>query len=132
MMYIGFLLIGLPYSLLIAIIATVLNIIPYIGPVLGAIPCILVAFIDSPTMVLWVLIVVVIAQQVESSLLSPHIYGKRMDMHPLTTIIVLLVAVEVSGIVGIILSLPIYMVVKIIVVRIYRLFFADRVEELVD
>ncbi|QYR20580.1 AI-2E family transporter [Paenibacillus sp. sptzw28] len=132
MMYIGFLLIGLPYSLLIAIIATVLNIIPYIGPVLGAIPCILVAFIDSPTMVLWVLIVVVIAQQVESSLLSPHIYGKRMDMHPLTTIIILLVAVEVSGIVGIILSLPIYMVVKIIVVRIYRLFFADRVEELVD
>ncbi|MBW7457648.1 AI-2E family transporter [Paenibacillus sepulcri] len=132
MMYIGFLLIGLPYSLLIAIIATILNIIPYIGPILGLVPCVMVALTDSPMMVVWVLIVVLIAQQVEGNLLSPHIYGKRLDMHPLTTIVILLVAVEISGILGAILAIPLYMVVKIIVVRVYRLFFAEKVEELVE
>ncbi|BBH21813.1 UPF0118 membrane protein YubA [Paenibacillus baekrokdamisoli] len=132
MMYIGFLIIGLPYSLLIAIIATILNIIPYIGSILGAIPCVIVAFIVSPTMVLWVLIVVVIAQQIEGNVLSPFIYGKRIDIHPLTTIVLLLVAGEMSGILGVILAIPFYMVVKIIIVRIYRLFLAEKVEELVE
>ncbi|MFC5652840.1 AI-2E family transporter [Paenibacillus solisilvae] len=132
MMYIGFLIIGLPYSLLIAFIATILNIIPYIGPILGAIPCVIVAFIDSPAMVLWVLIVVLIAQQIEGNVLSPFIYGKRIDIHPLTTIILLLVAGEISGILGVILAIPFYMVIKIIAVRIYRLFLAEKVEELVE
>ncbi|WP_274649424.1 AI-2E family transporter [Paenibacillus humicola] len=132
MMYIGFLIIGLPYSLLIALIATLLNIIPYIGPILGAIPCVIVAFIDSPAMVLWVLLVVVIAQQIESNLLSPHVYGRRLDIHPLTTILLLLVAADIAGILGVILAIPLYMVAKIVIVRLYRLFLAEKVEELVE
>jgi predicted PurR-regulated permease PerM len=132
LLYIGFLLIGLPYSLLLAVIATVLNIIPYIGQFLGAIPCLIVAFIDAPSMIVWVIIVTVIAQQIESSFLSPHIYGKRLDIHPLTTIILLLVAGDILGILGVILAIPAYMVVKIIVVRIYRLFLAEKFEELIE
>ncbi|UVI31640.1 AI-2E family transporter [Paenibacillus spongiae] len=108
------------------------NLIPYIGPILGAIPCVIVAFTDSPSMVAWVLIVTIVAQQVEGNLLSPLIYGKRLEIHPLTTIILLLVAGKIAGILGFILALPFYMVVKIIVVRIYRLFLAEKVEELVE
>ncbi|MCQ6558835.1 AI-2E family transporter [Paenibacillus mendelii] len=132
MMYIGFMLIGLPFALLVTVISTILNIIPYIGPILGAIPCVIVAFTDSPSMVLWVLVVTIIAQQVEGNLLSPLIYGKRLEIHPLTTIILLLIAGEISGILGVILALPFYMVIKIIVVRVYQLFFAEKVEELVE
>lgn len=132
MMYAGFILIDLPYALLVTVIATVLNIIPYIGPILGAIPCIIVAFIDSPTMVLWVIIVTIVTQQIEGNLLSPHIYGKRLDIHPLTTIILMLIAGELWGIVGVILAIPFYMVLKIIAVRLYRLFLAEKVEELVE
>ncbi|TXK84606.1 AI-2E family transporter [Paenibacillus sp. N3.4] len=132
LLYIGFMIIGLPYALLLAVIATVLNIIPYIGQFLGAIPCLIVAFIDAPSMIIWVIIVTVIAQQIESSFLSPHIYGKRLDIHPLTTIILLLVAGDIAGILGVILAIPAYMVVKIILVRIYRLFLADKIEELIE
>ena len=132
MLYIGFMFIGLPYALLLAVIATVLNIIPYIGQFLGAIPCLIVAFIDAPSMIIWVLVVTVIAQQIESSFLSPHIYGKRLDIHPLTTIILLLVAGDIAGILGVILGIPAYMVVKIILVRIYRLFLAEKIEELIE
>jgi predicted PurR-regulated permease PerM len=132
MMYIGFLLIGLPYSLLLAAVSFILNIIPYVGPILGAVPVIIVAFIDSPTMVIWALIVVLLAQQIESSVLSPFIYGKRLDMHPMTTIILLLAAGDIAGILGVILAIPAYMVVKIIVVHIYQLFFAEKVEEFIE
>jgi predicted PurR-regulated permease PerM len=132
LLYIGFIIIGLPYALLLAVIATVLNIIPYIGQILGAIPCLIVAFIDAPSMVVWVIVVTVIAQQIESSLLSPHIYGKRLDIHPLTTVILLLVAGDLAGILGVILAIPAYMVVKIIVVRIYRLFLAEKFEEMIE
>ncbi|MBM7566662.1 AI-2E family transporter [Paenibacillus sacheonensis] len=132
MLYIGFLIIGLPYSLLLAIVAFFLNIIPYIGQFLGAIPTIIVAFTVSPTMVFWVVVVTIIAQQIEGNVLSPSIYGRRLDIHPLTTIILLLVAGEVAGFIGIILAIPGYMVIKIIIVRIYQLFLAEKVEELVD
>jgi predicted PurR-regulated permease PerM len=132
LLYIGFIIIGLPYALLLAVIATVLNIIPYIGQILGAIPCLIVAFIDAPSMVIWVIVVTVIAQQIESSLLSPHIYGKRLDIHPLTTVILLLVAGDLAGILGVILAIPSYMVVKIIIVRIYRLFLAEKFEEMIE
>jgi predicted PurR-regulated permease PerM len=132
LMFLGFLLIGLPFSLLVAIVATVLNLIPYIGPILGAVPVLIVAFTSSSSMVLWSLVVVIIAQQVESTLLSPHIYGKRLDIHPLTTIIILLVAGDMVGILGVILAIPVYMVAKILIVRFYSLFLEEKVEELVE
>lgn len=132
MLYIGFLAIGLPYSLLLAIVAFFFNIIPYIGQFLGAIPTIIVAFTVSPTMVVWVVVVTVVAQLVESNVLSPSIYGRRLDIHPLTTIVLLLVAGDIAGILGVILAIPAYMVVKIIVVHVYRRFLADRVEDLVE
>ncbi|WP_219834525.1 AI-2E family transporter [Paenibacillus sp. R14(2021)] len=132
MLYVGFLIIGLPFSLLLAIAAFILNIIPYIGPILGAIPSLIVAFTVSPSMVFWVVVVTIIAQQIEGNVLSPSIYGRRLDIHPLTTIVLLLVAGDIAGILGVILAIPTYMVAKIIIVRVYQLFLADKVEELVD
>ncbi|SEC25419.1 AI-2E family transporter [Paenibacillus sp. GP183] len=132
MMYIGFLIIGLPYPLLLALVSFILNIIPYIGPILGAIPVLIVAFIISPTMVLWSLIVVILAQQLESNVLAPYIYGNRMDIHPMTTIVLLLVAGDIAGILGVILAIPAYMIVKILIVHAYKLFFAEKMEEFIE
>ncbi|WP_438432608.1 AI-2E family transporter [Gorillibacterium sp. sgz500922] len=132
MMYIGFLFIGLPYSLLLAVVSLFFNLIPYIGQFLGAVPCLIVGFIDSPTTAVWVLVIILVAQQIEGNLLAPHIYGKRLDVHPLTTVVLVLVGGDLLGIVGILAALPIYLVVKIIVVLIYRLFLADKVEEFVE
>lgn len=132
MSFIGFWSIGLPYPLMLAIVGALFNFIPYFGSLLGAIPCVIVAFTVSPSMVLWVIIIVVIAQQIEGNLISPYIYGKTISIHPLTTIVLLLIAGDFGGILGMILAIPVYMMVKIIVVRIYQLFFSKKFEEMTE
>ncbi|MBC8079047.1 MAG: AI-2E family transporter [Gorillibacterium sp.] len=131
MMYIGFLIIGLPYSLLLTVVSFFFNFIPYFGALLAAIPVLIVAFIESPTMALWSLLIILVAQQIQDNVLSPMIYGKRLEIHPMTIIILLLIGGDLYGILGMLLALPIYMVLKIIVTRIYRLFFAEKFEDIV-
>ncbi|WP_433946676.1 AI-2E family transporter [Paenibacillus sp. SN-8-1] len=132
MSFIGFWIVGLPYPLLLAIIGALFNFIPYVGAFLGAIPCLIVAYTVSPSMALWVLIIIIIAQQVEGNLIAPYIYGKTINIHPLTTVILLLIGGEYAGILGMILVIPVYMIIKIVAVRIYKLFLSDKVEEIVD
>lgn len=129
MLYIGFLLIGLPYSLLLAVISIPLNFIPYVGSLLAAVPVVIVGFIESPAMAIWSLVIIVIAQQIQDNVLSPIIYGKSLDVHPLTTVVIVLVGGNFFGIIGVLIALPVYMIVKIFVLRIYEIIIAERVEE---
>ncbi|MBJ6361707.1 AI-2E family transporter [Paenibacillus sp. MAHUQ-46] len=128
MIYIGFLIIDLPYSLLLALFAALMNLIPYIGQIIGLIPALIVAFIDAPSMAIWVIVIHFAAQQIEGNLLSPHIYGRKLNIHPMTTITLLLVAGSIGGIVGIMTAIPFYLIVKIIVVKLYR-FYQKRKQE---
>ncbi|OZB91762.1 AI-2E family transporter [Paenibacillus sp. XY044] len=130
LMYIGFLIIGLPYSLLLALISIVLNLIPYVGAIIAAIPVVIIGFIDSPSVAIWSLVVIIISQQIQDNLLTPIIYGKQLDIHPMTAIVLLLIGGDVSGIVGVILAIPVYMIAKIIIVRVYALFLAEKVDEM--
>ncbi|MCM3747173.1 AI-2E family transporter [Paenibacillus pasadenensis] len=116
--YVGFLIVDLPYSLMLAIFVGAMNMIPYIGSIIGSIPCVLIAFTDSFTTAVWVLVIILLAQQLEGNLISPFVYGRTMDIHPLTTIVVVLVAGAVSGIVGIMISIPVYMICKIVILQI--------------
>ena len=129
MLYIGFLFIGLPYSLLLAVISIPLNFIPYVGSLLAAIPVIIVGFIESPSMALWSLVIIVVAQQIQDNVLSPIIYGKSLDVHPLTTVLLVLVGGDFFGIIGVLIALPVYMIIKILFLRIYEIIIAERVEE---
>lgn len=122
LVYIGYLIIGIEYSLLLAIIAMFTNIIPFLGPLLGVIPALIVALITSPSMVYQVLIVAVIAQQLEGNLISPYVMGKSLKIHPLTIILILLVAGSLGGFLGLLLAVPTYAVCKVIVVHVYRLY----------
>jgi len=128
-LYIGFLIIGLPYSLLLAVISVPLNFIPYVGSLLAAIPVLIVGFIESPTMAIWAMVIVVVAQQIQDNLLSPIIYGKSLDVHPLTTVLLVLIGGDFYGIIGVLIALPVYMIAKIIFLRIYEIIVAERVEE---
>lgn len=122
LVYIGYLIIGIEYSLLLAIIAMFTNVIPFLGPLLGVIPALIVALISSPGMVYQVLIVAVIAQQLEGNLISPYVMGKNLNIHPLTIILLLLVAGSLGGFLGLLLAVPTYAVCKVIVVHVYRLY----------
>ncbi|MGN7176017.1 AI-2E family transporter [Cytobacillus sp. SAFR-174] len=132
--FIGYLIIDLPYALVMALIVAITNIIPYVGPFLGGAPAVIVALFDSPTKALLVVVVIVIAQQVEGNVLSPLILGKTLNTHPATIIILLLVAGNLAGILGMILAIPTYAVTKTIVlntIRFLRARKAARLEETV-
>lgn len=123
---IGYLIIGLDYALVMALLVAVTNMIPYVGPLIGGAPAVIIAIFTSPTQALLVIIVITIAQQIEGNILSPLILGKRLDTHPATIIILLLVAGNLAGILGMILAVPTYAAVKTIVININRLLKARK------
>ncbi|MED3662223.1 AI-2E family transporter [Ureibacillus sp. FSL K6-8385] len=120
MIFIGYLIIGLEYSLLLAIFAFFMNMIPFIGPWISLAPAILVAFIQDPVLVIWVCVITLVAQQLESNLITPNIMGKTLDIHPLTVITIVLAAGNIGGFVAIIIGIPTYAVLKVIVKNIYE------------
>lgn len=128
LMYLGFLVIGLPYALLLTVLAVIMNFIPFIGAILSAIPIVLIGLIESPSVAIWSLVVILVAQQIQDNVISPYIFGKQLDIHPLTTIILVLVGSDAFGIIGVIVIIPVYMIVKIVVVKAYQLFFKRKWE----
>ncbi|MCS1351820.1 AI-2E family transporter [Mechercharimyces sp. CAU 1602] len=118
---IGYWIIGLDYALLLALVMMFTNVIPYIGPFIGTVPALIVGFIDRPIMALYVLIVAVIAQQLEGNLISPLVMGKTLNVHPLTIIVVLLVSGSLAGFLGLLLAVPTYAVSKVVVSHVYQL-----------
>ncbi|WEG18904.1 AI-2E family transporter [Alkalihalophilus pseudofirmus] len=119
--YIGFTSIGLEYALVLAIFGMITNVIPYLGPWIGAIPSVIVALLHSPMMAVFVLFIVVVIQQIESIFVQPQIIGKKMSIHPVTVMALVLVAGRFVGIGGMILVIPIYAIGKVIVTHLYKL-----------
>lgn len=132
MMYIGFLILGLKYSLLLAVLSAILNFIPYVGAILATIPVMVVGFIQSPSTAIWALVIILVAQQIQDNILTPVLYGKQLDVHPLTIVVLLLIGADIYGILGLILAVPFYMVLKILLVRIYELFLSEKVDEMIE
>lgn len=115
----GLSLIGMDFPLLFGIIAGLTNIIPYFGPVIGAIPALALALLTSPKLALYVILVVAIVQQLESNLLSPRILGKSVGLNPVLVIFVLLAGGELWGFVGLLVAVPLAAVLKIIITYIF-------------
>lgn len=119
MLFIGYISIGLKYSLLLALFGMLTNVIPFLGPYIAVIPAMIIAFIQDPIMALWVAIIMLVAQQIESNLITPNVMGKSLDIHPLTVITIILSAGSLAGLWGIILAIPTYAVIKTILQNIY-------------
>ena len=120
MMFVGYQIIGLEYTLLLTIFAFFMNMIPFIGPWVSLVPALLVALLQDPILVVWVCVITLVAQQVESNLITPNIMGKSLDIHPLTVISIVLAAGNIAGFIGILVAIPTYAVLKVIVVNIYH------------
>ncbi|WP_338543576.1 AI-2E family transporter [Paenibacillus tundrae] len=126
LMYIGFLIIGLPYGLLLTVIAVIMNFVPFIGAIVSSIPIVIMGLVVSPSVAIWSLIIILVAQQIQDNLVAPYVFGKKLDIHPLTTIILVLGAGDLGGIIAILIIIPFYMILKILLVRIYNLFFKEK------
>lgn len=122
LLYIGYLIIGLDYAIILALTAAITSVVPYLGPTIAISPAIIIAIVHSPFMLLKLAIVWVAVQFLEGNFISPNIMGKTMKIHPLTIIIVLLVAGNLFGIIGVILGIPGYAIVKVLVQYIYDKF----------
>lgn len=112
-----FWLFGMEYSLLLGVIIGITNVIPYFGPLIGAVPALIIAATMSIKMVITVAIIVAVLQFVEGNILSPLIVGKSLHMHPLFIMMALLAGGELAGIVGMILSIPLLAILKVFVLH---------------
>lgn len=104
--YIGLTIIGIPFTLSLAILAGILEIVPIIGPIISAIPAVLVALTNSPFLALITVAVYFIIQQVESHLVVPLVMKQTVGLPPLVTIISLMIGAKIAGIGGALLAVP--------------------------
>lgn len=115
MLLVGYLIIGLEYAIVLAIVAAVTSVVPYLGPVIAITPAIVIAVVTSPWMLLKLAVVWAVVQFSEGHFISPNVMGKTMQIHPLTIMFVLLIAGKLFGLVGVILGIPGYAIGKVIV-----------------
>ena len=112
--YIGLIILGVNYALLLAIIAGLTELIPYIGPWIGAIPAILIGFTQSPGKAIMVGILYLIIQQLENALIVPKVMNKSVGLHPIIVIIVIIIGLEWFGIMGALIAVPVTAMIQII------------------
>jgi predicted PurR-regulated permease PerM len=104
--------IGVPFALILGIIAGMFEVLPYIGPILGAIPAVLVALLSDPISALWVAIAFFGIQQVENLILVPRIAGQSVKLHPAAVMVVLVIGNELAGLFGMLLAVPIAAIIR--------------------
>ncbi|MCR8655766.1 AI-2E family transporter [Paenibacillus endoradicis] len=125
--YVGYLLVGMPYALLLASIVAVTNVIPYVGPFIGAAPALLMASTVSVKMMLLIVIVNTICQILEGNIISPQVVGRTLHLHPLLIIFALIVGGQVAGIIGMILAVPIFATGKVIVQHMFAYYVRRKI-----
>ncbi|MEJ6949669.1 AI-2E family transporter [Natronospora cellulosivora (SeqCode)] len=110
---VGSAVIGVPYSLTIGLVAGLTNMIPYFGPWIGGILPVVIALMNEPITALWVLIWIVIVQQIESSFVSPQVMSHSVGLHPLTVIFSVMFFGSVLGVPGLIIGVPVAGIIKV-------------------
>ncbi len=117
-------LLGVPAPLALGLIAGILNFIPFVGPILGAIPALAVALTVSPMMALWVLVLYTVIQQVESNALIPMVMRRAVRLRPAVTILFQMVMALLFGFLGLVVAVPLLAAARVLVRRLY----IDRLE----
>ncbi|MCE5316085.1 MAG: AI-2E family transporter [Parachlamydia sp.] len=117
----GYLVIGLPHALLLALFAMIFYVIPILGTFIAIIPAILVALNVSLAMVIKVIVVVGMAHLLEINFITPRLMSQRLKIHPLTIILLLLAAGSLYGIFGLLIVTPTYAILKVIIWNLYKI-----------
>lgn len=115
LMTIGYLILGVPNAILMGSIAMITSVIPIIGAFLGVIPAIFMALTVDLFLAVKIGILAVIVQQLEGNLITPRFMGSRLNVHPLTLMIIIIVSINIMGIFGAFIGVPLYLLLNIIV-----------------
>ncbi|HEY4687177.1 MAG TPA: AI-2E family transporter [Candidatus Subteraquimicrobiales bacterium] len=114
---IGLSIIGVNFSVLIGMITGVLNVVPYLGPIAGAILAALVAVFESPILALEAVGLLLVIQQIDGLFISPHVVGSQVNLHPVVIIFSLLMGGAIFGVLGMILAIPVAATIKALILH---------------
>jgi predicted PurR-regulated permease PerM len=103
---------GRTYALAFGAWFGLMELVPYIGPVLGALPPVIVALLDDPLTAVWVALLFLALQQLEGHVVAPQVFGRTLRLNPLLVLFALLLGGEVAGLVGALLALPLAAVAR--------------------
>lgn len=110
--YVGLSIIGVKYALVLGLLSAVTELIPYIGPFIGAVPGVLIAFTQDPILGLGAAIIYLLVQLLENYLIVPKIMSKAVGISPLMVIIALLIGAKLAGIIGALLAVPVALIIS--------------------
>ncbi|MBX3020409.1 MAG: AI-2E family transporter [Bdellovibrionales bacterium] len=118
----GLFMISFPYPLLLGMFAGLMNLIPYLGPIFGAVPAFLIALVNgySGLEVTALAMVYIVAQLIDAGFLIPLLVAKIVDLHPVTVILVIIAGAQLMGVLGMIISIPVAGTLKVTISTIYR------------
>jgi predicted PurR-regulated permease PerM len=123
--YVGFLILGVPYALSLAILAGILEAVPNLGPILAALPAAIVGFGVSPITGMATIALAFLVQQVEAYLFVPKVMQKQAGVNPIVTLLALIIGVRVYGIVGAVLSVPVAITIRVFLETYYHYKFSS-------
>lgn len=113
--FIGLSLLGIQYALPLALLAGVLEIVPNIGPTIAAVPAVMIAFVTGgPVLGIAVLIFNILVQQLENNIIVPRVMKASANVNPLVSIVAILIGLKIGGVMGALLAVPTYIVLRII------------------
>jgi predicted PurR-regulated permease PerM len=103
---------GRRYAIAFGVFYGLMELVPYVGPIVGALPAVLLALFSDPITALWVALLFVALQQLEGHIVAPQIFGHTLRINPLLVIFALLLGLQLHGIVGALIALPILSVLR--------------------
>ncbi len=118
--YIGLSILGIKYALFLALIAGLLEVVPYVGPFLSAIPAIFFALIQSPALVVGVIVLYIIIQKTEGYILVPKVMEKTVGTSPLVVLLALLIGFKLAGILGLLLAVPLAGAITVVIDELFH------------
>lgn len=118
----GYLIIGLENAVILAVFGTFFVTIPILGSFIAIIPALIVGLSNSPIMAFKVVLIMLVAHLLEGTLISPHVLGSRLKIHPLTLLLILLASGFLYGIIGLFFAAPVYAVIKVVVLDLHQIF----------
>ncbi len=127
--WIGLIIISFPYALLLAVFAALTNLLPYLGPVIGAVPAVLIALVNGMGVfeIACLVSVYAAAQLVDNIFVIPLVVARIVNLHAVTALIVIIIGAQAGGILGMIISIPVASIIKLTSIAVYQQFIDFRI-----
>ena len=113
--WVGLTLIGVPYAVVLALVAGMMEAVPNVGPIIAAVPAVIVAALYSPWKALFVALLYLLIQQLENYIIVPRVMSKAVELHPLAVLLALMIGGELMGVLGAVLSVPVAAAISVVV-----------------